>query len=126
MTIEGIPAPRTGMLDRIQKAITNWFYGRGDAMSLQDVEAPAQPREHQLNFLSVNGHDTITWNPDDADSVRQAREKFDELRRRGHSAFRMDMVHENGFFHERKSNQRMDTFDPEAGRIMMVPQQVGG
>lgn len=83
-------------------------------------------REHKLRWLSHLGDDLMTWNPDDPASVRAAQQKFAELRSQGYAAFRMDVVEQNGVMRERKSEQLVRDFDPEAGHYMMVPGRQGG
>lgn len=80
---------------------------------------------HVMNVMDRNGHTTVTWNPEDADSVAAARTEFQRLRREGYSAFAMNVVTENGVVVEEKGT-RIDTFDPAAGKVMMVPHLRGG
>ena len=80
---------------------------------------------HVMNVMDVTGHTTVTWNPEDADSVRDARSEFRRLVREGYSAFRMNVVSENGVVVEEKG-ERISEFDPEAGKVMMVPHLRGG
>lgn len=80
---------------------------------------------HVMNVMDHTGHTTVTWDPTNADSVRDARREFDGLIRRGFSAFRMEVVAENGVVVEEKG-ARIDTFDLEAGKVMMIPHRVGG
>jgi len=78
-----------------------------------------------MHVMDPSGHTTVTWDPDNAASVRDARRQFDDLRRRGYQAFMMNSIHENGAVVEERG-ERIDAFDPKAGKVMMVPQLRGG
>lgn len=78
-----------------------------------------------MHIMDSSGHTTVTWNPEDADSVRDARREFQRLRSAGYSAFRMDVVSENGVVVEEKG-AAITEFDPTAGKVMMVPHRAGG
>jgi len=73
---------------------------------------------NRMDVQDLSGHTSIKWNPDEDDEVEVARAAFDELRRKGYRAFLVGRFGRQG--------ERMDTFDPEAAEIMMVPQQKGG
>lgn len=81
--------------------------------------------QHVMHVMDSSGDTTITWNPENADSVRDAKREFDALRGRGYQAFRMNVVTENGVVVEEKG-ERIDRFDETAGKVMMVPQLRGG
>ena len=81
--------------------------------------------QHLMHVMDPTGHTTVTWNPEDAASVRAARTEFNRLRCEGYSCFRMNVILENGVLVEEKGD-RLDTFDQTVGRLMMVPQLVGG
>jgi len=76
------------------------------------------------NAIAVMGRsgDTKTiWDPNVPDEVEVARMQFDKLvRDKRYSAFRVDSKDPN------KKGERMSTFDPEAGRVIFIPQLVGG
>ena len=78
-----------------------------------------------MEVMDPTGHTTVTWNPDDQTSVADAQREFDRLRRNGYSAFRLDVTHENGCVTEQKG-ELINRFDPQAGKVMMVPQLEGG
>ena len=94
-------------------------------MSTFEMEIPPELPRHSMEVMDSNGHTTVTWDPENADSVRDAKREFDRLKRAGYQAFRMDTVSENGVVVEEKGEQ-MTTFDPTAGRVLMVPQLRGG
>jgi hypothetical protein len=71
-----------------------------------------------MNVLDHTGHSEYTWDPEDKDQVKMARDVFDALTARSHHAFRAD---EKG-----RKGGKMTTFDPTAGKIIITPQLVGG
>lgn len=79
---------------------------------------------HVMNVMDSSGHTTVTWDPTDTDSIRDAQREFDGLRARGYSAFRMTAVGDAAVVEEK--GERIDTFDPLAGKLLLVPQRVGG
>ncbi len=72
----------------------------------------------RMQIMDTSGHSEITWDPEKAIEVRIAREAFDKLRAEGYSAFEVGEDGEKG--------TRMTAFNPEAGKVMMIPQLVGG
>ena len=64
------------------------------------------------------GHATIKWDPSSENDVEVAREAFDAARKRGHSIF---VVGRFG-----KKGRRLDSFDPDAKQMMVVPHLSGG
>lgn len=78
-----------------------------------------------MQIMDRTGHTTVTWNPDDAGSIKDAAKKFKEMIDQGYTAFAMDLVSTNGVTVEQKG-KRITSFDPAAGKIMMIPQLVGG
>lgn len=83
------------------------------------------PTDHLMQIMDPTGHTTVTWRPNDAASIADAKKEFDRLRKEGYQAFEMNVVKENGVVVEEKG-KRVTTFDPAAGKVMMVPQLVGG
>jgi len=69
----------------------------------------------------------MAWDPNDAARVRDARNEFDRLRRDGYTAYRMNVVMDNGVVVEEKDDGHIvTTFDPTVGKYMMSPRLVGG
>ena len=64
------------------------------------------------------GDTKLMWSPDNQDEVNAAKKTFDELRKKRFLAFK---VEEGG-----KQGEQVTTFDPKAGKIIMVPQFAGG
>ena len=107
---------------------------RSKKMSMMDLvtrfgrakpEVPPTEKVHTMFVMDRTGHTTVTWNPEDAESVRSAREEFKQYIKDGYQAFEMDLVKENGVLVE-KNGTKITRFDPELGKVMMVPQLVGG
>src|SRR5882672_9791133 len=86
---------------------------------------PATELFHQMQIMDRTGHTTMTWDPNDAGRVRDARNEFARLLRDGYQAFKMNVVMENGVIVEEKGD-RSTTFDPTVGKYMMIPHLVGG
>lgn len=72
---------------------------------------------HNMNILGKEGHTQCTWDPNDQESVALAQETFTKLTDNGYRAARMDNPSEGEF---------VNTFDPTAGTILMVPPMRGG
>ena len=80
---------------------------------------------HVMEVMDRNGHTTVTWDPRDPQSCNDAKREFDRLIREGYQAFAMNVVSENGVVVEEKGD-RINQFDPQAGKLMMVPHLQGG
>lgn len=73
----------------------------------------------EMDVLDSTGHTKTTWDPDVPAEVEAARKQFDELRKKGHKAFRVKRSGEPG--------EPMATFDSgEGAMILMIPPIVGG
>lgn len=72
----------------------------------------------ELRCLSKVGDTKVIWDPENRDEVDAAEEQFNTLIEKGFKAF---SVSKNG----RKGKEIFD-FDPDAGKIIMVPTIVGG
>jgi hypothetical protein len=73
----------------------------------------------EMHVLDGNGDTKIMWDRHNRDEVRAAREHFDDLRRKHYLAFRAEGS-------EGVRGSQVDTFDPDAERLIMVPRSVGG
>lgn len=71
-----------------------------------------------MHIMDRTGHTSITWDPDKAFEVGMAKDAFDKAVKEGYQAFSVGKDDERG--------SRLTKFDPKAGKIMMVPQLVGG
>ena len=79
---------------------------------------------HVMDVMDSSGHTTVTWDPTDEAGVADARREFARLIREGYQAFRMEAQGDNVVVENK--GERVSQFDPEAGRLLMVPQRVGG
>jgi hypothetical protein len=71
--------------------------------------------------MDKSGDTKTMWDPDNADEVEIAKLQFDKLvTEKRYSAFRVDDKD------PAKKGARMTVFDPEARRIIFVPQLQGG
>jgi hypothetical protein len=72
-----------------------------------------------MHVLDRTGHSTVTWDPEKPIEVEVAKSMFKRLIEQGYNAFRVG----EGIAIQ---GERIKEFDPQAGKIMMVPQLVGG
>lgn len=72
----------------------------------------------KMEIMDRTGHTTVTWDSSKPTEVEAARDMFDTLTGEGYSAFEVEGADNQG--------RRVREFDPKAGKIMMVPQLVGG
>jgi len=78
-----------------------------------------------LRVMSRRGDDRIIWDakkaevydPDAVAAIREAERIFDEERKRGATAFKVEAG---------KTVERIDRFDRSAEQIVLVPRVVGG
>lgn len=71
-----------------------------------------------LSVLDHTGDTRIEWDSEDPASVEIARASFNVARRKGHFAYRLTSGDRRG--------EQIREFDPEAERIVLSPQLVGG
>ena len=83
------------------------------------------PHLRTMVIMDRSGHTTVTWDPRNPSSCADAKREFDRLIREGYQAFQMNVVAENGVVVEEKGN-RVTEFDPQAGKLMLVPHLQGG
>jgi hypothetical protein len=84
-----------------------------------------EPAMGKLRVISKRGDDRVQWNEQDAlagdaeaiAAIREAERIFAHQRARGATAFRVEAG---------KPIERLEQFDPEASKIIMVPRVVGG
>lgn len=72
----------------------------------------------EMFVMDRTGHSITTWDPSIDLEVNAARDQYNTLTSKGYSAFRVEGADNRG--------ERLTKFDPKAGKIMMVPQLVGG
>lgn len=78
----------------------------------------ASLKEMELRVIDHTGDSKTIWNPDNQDEVDAAKATFDALKKKNYIAY---TVKANG-----KKNEIIHSFDPELGKIIMVPPMVGG
>lgn len=71
-----------------------------------------------MHIMDTTGHSSITWDPEKPVEVGVARDAFEKLIKEGYSAFEVEGADQRG--------RRVTRFDPSVGKLMMVPQLVGG
>ena len=72
-----------------------------------------------MHTLDRTGDTRIMWDKDNADEVSAARRQFDDLLKKGYAAFRA--IGKKG-----DQGDQIRRFDPDAERIILVKQLVGG
>lgn len=96
------------------------FIRRGIAAqeAVNDLIKGAINMHGTMRIMDQTGHSTITWDVDQPIEVDVAKATFDKLIKEGYSAFEVEGTNQQG--------RRITTFDPKAGKLMMVPQLRGG
>lgn len=80
--------------------------------------APPLARQHELITLDKSGDTKIIWDPDNPAEVEAAKATFDSLKKKGYLGYKVDRKGEKG--------EVLKSFDPEAEKLIMAPQMVGG
>lgn len=73
---------------------------------------------HELITLDESGDSKIIWDADRPVEVAEAKKTFDALRAKGYLAYRVNKKGDQG--------EVMRTFDPDAEKVILAPQTVGG
>lgn len=82
-------------------------------------EATGRDYTGALEVLDSTGDTRLIWDRDNPDEVENARAMFQKLTKdRKYSAFKAKRDGSQG--------ERMDTFDPAAERMLLIPQYQGG
>jgi hypothetical protein len=90
-------------------------------MALQTMEVDLDEIPEDLYAIGVmdgRGHTTHVWKRRDTAEVEEARQLFDILKGRGYRAFHMKKSGRQGAM--------METFDPDARRMLFLPPFQGG
>lgn len=78
------------------------------------------PNMHALMEVMDGSGDTKSiWDPKNEAEVAAAEAQYNVLTKKGYKAFRV--TGKDG-----EQGERMKTFDPKAGRMIMIPQMAGG
>lgn len=83
--------------------------------SFKDVPA----NKHAMAVMGVEGDVKTMWDASNADEVAEAHAQYDRLRAKGYRAFRVRGK-------DGSQGEQMNAFDPNAERIVFVPQMQGG
>ena len=76
-------------------------------------------RDHLLEVMGPEGDTKTIWDPDKQDEVDNARQTFENLVDKGYRAYHV--VGKDG-----AQGDKMDEFDPVAGRMILIPPMQGG
>jgi hypothetical protein len=76
------------------------------------------PMTLEMAVMDATGDSKQIWDINNPDEVEVARAAFNALKAKGYSAFHVKADGEAG--------TRMDTFEPTAGKLIMVPALKGG
>jgi hypothetical protein len=79
---------------------------------------PVTLEPSELVILDHTGDTKIMWSADNRDEVAAARATFDTLRGKGYLAYKVDRKGEKA--------EVIRAFDPEAEKVILAPQTVGG
>lgn len=74
--------------------------------------------KHVMNVMDPTGHTEIKWSADNEEEVGFAKDAFDAAVKKGYQAFKVGKLGRQG--------ERMTAFDPEAEKMLLVPQLKGG
>lgn len=72
----------------------------------------------EMRILDTTGDTKVIWDSSNADEVQVAKDTFDKLRKKGHTAY---SVKKNG-----DKGSIITEFDAEAEKIILAPRMVGG
>ena len=81
-------------------------------------EEPRTDGNNELAVMDTTGDTRTIWNPENQDEVDAAKLMFDHLVGKGFSAFRVDGKGDAG--------EQIREFEPNAGRIILIPALAGG
>jgi len=73
----------------------------------------------ELRVLGKEGDTKVIWDPKNDDEVEAAEAQFNSLTKKGFSAFEVGVS-------GRKTSRRVDEFNPDMGKVIMVPKAAGG
>jgi len=75
--------------------------------------------KHEMAIQDASGDTKIMWSKDNEDEVEVARETFNKLIKKGFAAFRVEGK-------KGDKGEQIRAFDPDAERLIMIPQLAGG
>ncbi len=77
--------------------------------------------KHQLSVMGPEGHAEIVWSINDFDSIKNAKQMFDDLCKKGYQAFAVLREDE-----QLNKGSKITKFNPELCEVIMVPPISGG
>lgn len=83
-----------------------------------ELKAVGGDKKMVMAVMDSTGDTKIMWNPRDKDEVKVAKASFDTLTGKGFRAFKVNSKGEPA--------DRIEEFDKNAEKIIMVPQMAGG
>lgn len=72
----------------------------------------------ELRIMGSKGDQKVMWDPENEDEVEASKVTFKSLIKKGFKAFKVDKKGEAG--------KEIKKFDPDAGKLILVPEIVGG
>lgn len=75
-------------------------------------------RERELVILDQTGDTKMIWDAEKPDEVAHARDTFEKFKKKGYAAYRVNKKGDQG--------EVLREFDPEAEKMILAPQMVGG
>lgn len=73
----------------------------------------------EMAIMSRDGDSKLIWDKDNPDEVENARRTFDELKKKGFIAYKVEG-------RKGEKGEVLRAFDPDAERLIMAPPMVGG
>ena len=73
----------------------------------------------EMSILNHEGDTKVIWDPENEDECEAAEEQFDSLMKKGFTAFEVGVK-------GKKTKQVVKNFDPDLGKLIMVPALQGG
>jgi hypothetical protein len=73
----------------------------------------------EMRILSTEGDTKVIWDSENDDECDAAEAQFNSLKKKGYQAFE---VGKRG----KKTDERVDEWDPDLGKLIMVPGMRGG
>lgn len=73
----------------------------------------------ELRVLGKEGDTKVIWDPKNEDEVEAAEAQFNSLTKKGFTAYEVGVS-------GRKTSRKVAEFDPDMGKVIMVPKIAGG
>ena len=73
----------------------------------------------EMRIMGSKGDTKVIWDPEHEDEVEAAEAQFNSLQKKGFTAYE---VGRKGA----KTNRKVEEFDPDLGKLIMVPKVTGG